>query len=174
MINLSKNGMRKKFAIHILVAKHFIKDFENDYVFHIDGDKSNNASSNLRIESRKEAKAKLELKKNAKIKNLKGEVWKEIENFPSYKISNKCRVQNTKTGRLLKQTVKTTRYGDSYKVVMIRKKSGKETTAMMHRLMAETFVENPHKFEYIRHIDDDRCNNKIENIEWVDYDAIYK
>ena len=174
MINLSKNGMRKKFAIHILVAKHFIKDFENDYVFHIDGDKSNNASSNLRIESRKEAKAKLEIKKNAKIKNLEGEVWKEIENFPSYKISNKCRVQNVKTGRLLKQTVKTTRYGDSYKVVMLRKKSGKETTVMMHRLMAETFVKNPNENKYIRHIDGNRCNNKIQNIEWVDHDAIYK
>jgi hypothetical protein len=173
MISLSKNGMRKKFAIHIFVAKHFIRDFEDDYVFHIDGDRSNNAASNLKIESRKEAKAKLEMKKNAKIVNLKGEQWKKIKNFPSYRISNRCRVQNIKTGRLLKQSVKTTKYKDSYKVVMLRKKSGKETTAMMHRLMAEHFVDNPNEYDHIKHIDGDRCNNDISNIEWVDRDTIY-
>jgi NUMOD4 motif/HNH endonuclease len=173
MINLNKNGMRKKFAIHILIAKHFIQDFENDYVFHIDGDKSNNSSSNLKIESRKEAKAKVELKKNPKIKNIKGEIWKNIENFESYKISNKGRVQNNKTGRLLKQSKKITQYDDSYKVVMLRKKSGKETTVMMHRLMAETFIDNSNEYEFIQHIDEDRCNNKLENIIWVDRDDIY-
>jgi NUMOD4 motif len=120
------------------------------------------------------AKTKVELKKNAKIVNLKGERWKEIKNFPSYKISNRCRVQNIETGRLIKQSIKTTKYGDKYKVVMLRKKSGKETTAMMHRLMADHFVDNPNEYEYIKHIDGDRYNNEISNIEWVDRDIIYK
>ena len=38
---------------------------------------------------------------------------------------------------------------------------------LVHRLMAETFIENPNKYEEVDHIDRNRSNNVIENLRWA-------
>lgn len=55
IITLSKNGDRKTFKIHRLIAIHFIDNPENkQFVDHIDIDKTNNSISNLRWVTRSE------------------------------------------------------------------------------------------------------------------------
>lgn len=37
----------------------------------------------------------------------------------------------------------------------------------IHRLIAETYIPNPKQNKYVNHIDKDRTNNSISNLEWV-------
>ena len=44
--------------------------------------------------------------------------------------------------------------------------TGKHTTYKVHRLVAETFVPNPHHYPQVNHKDEDRFNNRATNLEW--------
>lgn len=44
--------------------------------------------------------------------------------------------------------------------------TGKTKTILVHKLIAETFIENPDKLPYINHIDGDKTNNHVSNLEW--------
>jgi hypothetical protein len=45
-------------------------------------------------------------------------------------------------------------------------KCGKAKTKAIHRLVAETFIDNPNRYNYINHIDCNKTNNNVENLEW--------
>lgn len=45
-------------------------------------------------------------------------------------------------------------------------KEGKAKRYLIHKLVAETFIENPNDYKYINHKDNNTKNNKIENLEW--------
>ena len=38
---------------------------------------------------------------------------------------------------------------------------------LIHRLLAESFIDNPMKLEQVNHIDGDKSNYNINNLEWV-------
>lgn len=46
-------------------------------------------------------------------------------------------------------------------------KNGKIYTRFVHRLMAEAFIPNPLNKKYVNHIDGDKKNNSLKNLEWV-------
>lgn len=56
-----------------------------------------------------------------------------------------------------------------YKLVNIAKKGEKQSPVSIHRLVAETFLPNPENKPCVNHIDGDKANNKLENLEWVTY-----
>lgn len=48
-------------------------------------------------------------------------------------------------------------------------KNGKQHTVCIHRLIAEAFIPNPNHFPCINHIDENRANSVLGNLEWCTY-----
>jgi len=43
---------------------------------------------------------------------------------------------------------------------------GKNGSKRLHRLVAETYIENPNNLKEVNHLDQDKTNNKVSNLEW--------
>lgn len=89
------------------------------------------------------------------------EVWAKIEEAPNYYVSTLGRVKNKK-GKILKTY--------SYKGYQ-RLKLQVDGTAKdfrVHRLVAKAFLPNPDQLPQINHIDEDKANNCVWNLEWCD------
>ena len=74
------------------------------------------------------------------------------------------------SGKLLKQRMHT----QGYKVVSLTK-AGKTKSVYVHRIVAMAFLPNPNELPFINHIDEDKTNNFVENLEWctVQYNNTY-
>lgn len=93
------------------------------------------------------------------------EIWKDIEGYEGlYKISNYGNVYNVTNNFLLKRN--TGNHG--YERVILFK-NGKKNFYLVHRLVAEAFIPNPNKLPQVNHIDENKNNNNVENLEWCDY-----
>lgn len=99
------------------------------------------------------------------------ESWKECKDFPNYEISTfgnirskdtivRCGKNHTacKHGKLLTPAINSNGY---LKVVI----SGK--TKYIHSLVATTFIDNPENKREVNHIDNNKRNNFVFNLEWV-------
>ena len=55
------------------------------------------------------------------------------------------------------------------------RKNGKRKCFLIHRLIAKAFIENPYNLPQVNHKDEDKTNNKVENLEWCtdDYNRHY-
>lgn len=86
------------------------------------------------------------------------EVWKDID-FTNglYEVSSNGRIRNKSTGRILKPSVKKTGYCE---VTLLQK------DYLVHRIVAATFLENKERLPYVNHIDENKTNNAVENLEW--------
>ena len=73
----------------------------------------------------------------------------------------------TNDGRYIKSKIVTQSLGkNGYYYVNLRS-DGKTKLAYVHRIMAETYVDNPENKEQVNHINGDKEDNRIENLEWV-------
>lgn len=87
--------------------------------------------------------------------------WKEVQGFGGkYKVSDKGRVCNAKTGRVLSPFTR----GSGYLAVRLYS-AGKGVSCYVHRLVAETFCAG--SGVCVNHIDLNKANNCAENLEWV-------
>ena len=92
------------------------------------------------------------------------EIWKDIIGFEGiYEISNLGRIRRIKTGRIL-----STRRSDGWYITVTLYKDKKRYGKSLHRLVAETFVPNPYNLPEVNHIDEDKINNRADNLEFCD------
>lgn len=90
------------------------------------------------------------------------EIWKIIENSGGkYEVSNLGHVRST-----LKKINKKPSINKGYhKVGIIENNCKKER--FIHRLVAKAFIPNPENKPEVNHINGDKSNNTISNLEWV-------
>ena len=92
------------------------------------------------------------------------EEWRAVPGYEGlYEVSNKGNVRNVRRNTLLRLTK--TNYG--YIRIGLCKNRIK-TSLSVHRLVAETFIPNPDNLPMINHKDEDKTNNRVENLEWCD------
>lgn len=92
------------------------------------------------------------------------ELWKNIEEATNYEISNLGRVRNTKSEQILNPGVS----GNGYKQVSLKmKQSGKFEKRYVHRLVATYWIPNPENKREVNHLNLDRTDNRVENLEWI-------
>lgn len=85
-------------------------------------------------------------------------MWRKIENHSNYSISDDGRVRNDKTGRILKPVP--TKNG--YLRVGLDKQ-----LCRIHVLVAKEFIPNPDNLPQVNHIDGNKANNNVCNLEWI-------
>lgn len=88
-------------------------------------------------------------------------MWKMIDEFPMYEVSDDGRIRNSVTGHVLSPWKAT---GGYLYVRLCR--NGKEYTKRLHRLVAKTFCENPFGKNQVNHKDGNKQNNSASNLEW--------
>ena len=79
-----------------------------------------------------------------------------------YEIDEKGKVYNTKTHKELFGSI----YNTGYKIVRLTI-NGKTKGYSVHRLVAQTFLNNPENLPIVNHKDGNKINNNVENLEWV-------
>lgn len=85
---------------------------------------------------------------------------KNIKDFEEYQIDVNGTIVG-KMGRILKPSLTHTGY-----LHVNLYKDGKRITRNVHRLMAETFIPNPDNLPQVNHINGDKTDNRVENLEW--------
>lgn len=98
-------------------------------------------------------------------------VWKPVVGFEDvYEVSNDGLVKSlggrrgAKPGRILKQGLMNSGY---LKVCLRDSKSGHYSQSSVHRLVAEAFIPNPSEKPQVNHINGDKKDNRVENLEWA-------
>jgi hypothetical protein len=92
------------------------------------------------------------------------EQWRNIPGWDDYQVSNFGRVRSFKWN--LKRILKPNTIGGDYLQVTFRKE-GKRKAYLVSRLAATCFIPNPKKKPTVNHIDFDKSNNRVTNLEWA-------
>ena len=98
--------------------------------------------------------------------NMKEE-WRDIQGYEGkYMVSNLGRVKSLNYNRTGKERIlKARKDGCDYLQVQLYKE-GKGKNYLVHQLVATVFCENPEGYTELNHIDENKLNNRADNLEW--------
>lgn len=166
-----KNGRKlsKMCYAHRLVAEYFLDNPDNlPIVNHKDENKLNNHYSNLEWVTEKQNTQYSLKPRNRKTpkyfeKDLEGEIWKIIPDYPNYSVSNFARIRNNKTNRLLHFDETQT-----YTRVDLSKKGERAKHFYVHRIVYCVFNDDYDLKDFvIDHIDGNPKNNILSNLQKI-------
>lgn len=89
------------------------------------------------------------------------EIWKNITDYSNYQVSNLGNIKNKITNKTRKVRVNKLGYCD----LKLNNKNNYKMF-LVHRLVAETFIPNPNNYKEVNHIDGNKLNNCVSNLEW--------
>ncbi len=108
----------------------------------------------------------------------KEEIWQDIAGFEGvYQVSNFGKVRsldrmiprcNSAPYFLKGRTLKAGVNPNGYAFVCLRNRELIKLVRI-HRLVAETFIANPHEYPVVNHKDENKLNNNVGNLEWCTY-----
>lgn len=102
------------------------------------------------------------------------EIWKDIEGYEGiYQISNLAKIKriapysNQYNIKWKSNKILNTKIQDQHDYcIVILSKNNKRHCFRVHRLVAQTFIPNPENKPQVNHIDGNKSNNKVSNLEW--------
>ena len=89
---------------------------------------------------------------------------KSLDNYSKYLISETGKIYSLFSNKVLTPTLEPNI--GYYRVKMVSD-DGEKKTFLVHRLVALAFIPNPDNKAEVNHIDGDRLNNDVSNLEWV-------
>jgi hypothetical protein len=93
--------------------------------------------------------------------NVDLSAFKSLLDFPNYKINNKGDIYNVSHKKF-----RTKRPNHDGTLTITLQYKTKQKSCLVHRLVAELFLENPDKKERVRHRDKNKLNNHVDNLEY--------
>lgn len=100
------------------------------------------------------------------------EKWETIEidgKKTAYEVSSDAKVRRINNHHIIKPAL----HKEGYLIVRLRHNS-KTVTCYLHRLVAKAFIPNPYGYDIINHIDENRQNDNVKNLEWCDKSYNFK
>ncbi len=91
------------------------------------------------------------------------EAWKDIIGWEGlYRVSDRGKIYSYRSSRCIKGVPD----GGGYRQVYLCR-NGNMHRCVIHRLVAMHFIPNPENKPEVNHIDADKGNNSVDNLEWV-------
>jgi hypothetical protein len=91
------------------------------------------------------------------------EIWKPIKDYEGfYEVSNLGRVRSVRRNKVMSGSIRKDGYV-SYNLV----RDGKVKSKLAHRIVAEAFIPNHQEKPEVNHIDGNKHNNNVKNLQWV-------
>lgn len=86
-----------------------------------------------------------------------------MKEYKGFLVDDELNIYSERTGNKLTPYIGT----DGYMQVSRRTGEGQKSYHIrVHTLYAHCFIPNPNNYKYVNHIDSDKLNNSIENLEW--------
>jgi hypothetical protein len=99
------------------------------------------------------------------------EIWKSfIINDLVYEISSLGNIRSLGSKFHKGKTLKPYKAKNGYLAITL---TSKHVHKYIHRLVAEAFIPNPNNYNEINHINEDKTDNRVENLEWCTHNYNY-
>ena len=92
-------------------------------------------------------------------------MFKQIKGFKKYIIYDNGDVENIITHHKLKGSIGV----HGYKYYRLSNEAKRKVMKYAHRLVAEAFIDNPNNLPIVNHLDGNKLNNNLSNLEWTSY-----
>lgn len=94
------------------------------------------------------------------------EIWKDIKGYEGiYQVSNLGRIKSLNFNQQkYEKILKPQKAKHGYYLISL-----KGNQKLLHRIVAQTFIDNPNNEKVVNHKDGNKLNNNVENLEWCSY-----